>query len=66
MASKSLSVEGEAPAPARAIPLDALIALLILYVLWGSTYLTQPSSAYCSSCSGMAWLPSLNNMLHRV
>jgi drug/metabolite transporter (DMT)-like permease len=39
MASKSLSVEGEAPAPARAIPLDALIALLILYVLWGSTYL---------------------------
>lgn len=39
MASKSLSVEGEAPAPPRAIPLDALIALLILYVLWGSTYL---------------------------
>jgi drug/metabolite transporter (DMT)-like permease len=40
MASKSLSVDGAAPASStRAVPLDALIALLILYVLWGSTYL---------------------------
>ncbi len=40
MASKSLPAESAAPAAqTRAIPLDALIALLVLYVLWGSTYL---------------------------
>lgn len=40
MASKSLPVESAAPAAqTRTIPLDALIALLVLYVLWGSTYL---------------------------
>lgn len=40
MASESLSAEGAtATTSTRAIPLDALIALLILYVLWGSTYL---------------------------
>jgi drug/metabolite transporter (DMT)-like permease len=40
MASKSLPADSTAPAtPARAIPLDALIALLVLYFLWGSTYL---------------------------
>lgn len=39
MASKSWSADGASPATTiRAIPLDALIALLILYVLWGSTY----------------------------
>jgi drug/metabolite transporter (DMT)-like permease len=40
MASKSLPVDGDAtPASTRAIPLDALIALFVLYILWGSTYL---------------------------
>ena len=40
MASKSFSAEAATPAsPTRAIPLDALIALFVLYFLWGSRYL---------------------------